>query len=166
MWPFRKRQRLEDWAALPEQTWSPPLRTRAVIEGGVEMWWPELEDLNQDYPSLCPLIHTICIRMPTRWYFDSITHAAGDQHDAVFTENNIMYTFYLGWFEDGVMLQLAPTRNATLKSVRDFLMDIDQVLRSMQARVEWFPDSIIDSGCLVQQYQQLGAQSPVDPIPS
>ncbi|MFY9253834.1 MAG: hypothetical protein WAO83_10310 [Fuerstiella sp.] len=129
------------------------------------MWWPEWDDKNPDYPSLCPRIHTICMRMPARWDFGSITHTSGDQHDAVFSENDVSYGFYLGLFEEGgEMLQLAPTRNATLESIRDFLLDIDHVLRSMKARVEWFPDSIIDSGCLVNQYEQLGAPSPVDPI--
>ncbi len=130
------------------------------------MWWPDLEELNQDYPALCPLIHTICIRMPARWHFSSITHESGDQHDAVFTENNVRHRFFLGGFEDGVMLQLAPTRNANLESVGDFLMDINNVLRSMKTNVKWFPDSIIESGCLVYQYERLGAPSPIDPIPN
>ena len=45
--------------------------------------------------------------------------------------------------------------------VADVRVTLQQTLES----VEWFPESIFDSGCLIMNYEKLGAPSPIHPIP-
>jgi hypothetical protein len=168
MWLFRKRPRIQDIVKLPVQKWSPPFRTIAIVDGAAE-WWDDRqrEELNPDFPSLCPLFHNVCARMPDRWHLGYVSHC-GHSHDVDFTDDDDgHYSIGFGSFEDGLMFRLGIVRNAKQEGVRDLLQDLDRVLRDTDGMryVEWFPGSIFDSGCLIMNYEKLGAPSPTDPIP-
>ena len=168
MWPFRKQPRIQDIVKLPPQTWSPPFRTIAIVDGGAE-WWDDRdrEELNPDFPSLCPLFHNVCARMPNRWNLGHVSHYDHRHYVDFNDKDDGHYSIDFGGFEDGLMFGLGIVRNAKQQGVRDLLLDLDSVLRDTDGirSVEWFPESIFDSGCLVFEYERLGAPSPSDPIP-
>jgi hypothetical protein len=104
--------------------------------------------------------------MPSRWCLGHVGHF-GHEHEADFSDTNQgRYCVHFGSFEDGLLLRLDTVRNADSEAVRDLLSDLDHVLRATDGvqSVEWFPESIFDSGCLIMGYQRLGASSPTDPI--
>jgi hypothetical protein len=168
MWPIRKRPEVQDIVTLPPQNWSPPFRTIAIVDGDAGSWDDrEREELRPDFPSLCPLFHNVCARMPDRWHLGYLRHY-DHRHDADFTDDDDgHYSIEFGGFEDGLMFQLGVVRNARREGVRDLLQDFDCVLRETEGMrsVEWFPESIFDSGCLIAHYETLGAPSPTDTIP-
>jgi hypothetical protein len=146
--------------------WSTRFRVNAYCEGHAD-WYADsgLVEINPDFPQFGPLFRNVCARMPAQWWLKSITHVAGEQHEAAFSfrgSGDVRLAFTT--FDRGFRFILDSTRELDESRVRQFLSDLNTVLGETDGfrGTTWYTNEQITYACADSDSLLGGSRGPFD----